>query len=608
MVKKKVLSILLTVTLIISFSYSVIANNTVDEVTIKLLATSDIHNKFYPYEYAVNEESKNGSLTQLATVVNTLRDENTILIDAGDTMQGNNSELFLKDDIIPMMAGMNAMNYDIWTLGNHEFNYGVNLLEKVMKTSKAKILCGNVYNPDGSRLADSYTIIEKNGVKIGLIGMVTPNITKWDSEKLEGYKVTDPLEELNKAIEEIKDKVDVIVSVNHMSENNEYGVKNSGVDDLANASKDVDVIIAGHGHQEVNKVLNNIPIVENKADGTTIAEVNIKLKKGTNGKFEIIDKQTNIIDVSKYEPDEKMLKTLETYHKRAKYDADTVIGKLEGGNLIPDSEVQGISEAFLRDTAFVDLINEVQMYYTDADVSAASIFNANANLYEGEIKKSDASLIYKYSNTLYLFEMTGKQLKQYMEWSASYYNQYKDGDLTVSFDPESRAFLYDMFAGVNYEVDISEPIGSRIKKLTKKDGTPVKDTDVFKVATNNYRANTQILADEIFKEGEKPKLLEVDVRGDLGGVRELIVDYIKNVKKGVITPKVDNNWQLVGTNWDKALRQKAVEQINSGQIKLEKYNSKSITVNDLKDAKNTISSNVENVGVKIVKKRMKIAS
>ncbi len=597
---KKFLSILTMVTVFISsLSFSVFADTKKDdEITIRLLSTGDIHNKFYPYEYATNQESKSGSLAQIATVIKELKTDNTIIIDAGDTIQDNYSELFLKDDVIPMMAGMNAIGYDIWTLGNHEFNYGVDFLKKVIKTSKAKVLSGNVYNPDGSRLADSYTIIEKNGVKIGLIGMVTPNIVKWDSEKLVGYKVTDPLEEINKAIEEIKDKVDIIVSVNHMGENNEYGVKNSGVDDVAKATKDIDVIIAAHEHKAIEgKMLNDVLIVQNKNAGETVSVVDITLKKDENGKYQIKNRTSKLIDVSKYEPDKELLKTLESYDKRAKDDANTIIGKLEGGNLAPENEIKGIAQGYIQDTALIDLINEVQLHYTGADISTAALFSGNANMYQGDIKKSDTSLIYKYPNTLYVFEMTGKQLKQYMEWSASYFNQYKEGDLTISFNPESRGFLYDMFSGVNYDVNISKEVGNRIENLTKKDNTPVRDTDVFKVVVNNYRANTEILSDVIFKDGEKPKLLEIDVRGDLGGVRELIADYIQNVKKGEIRPNVDNNWKIVGNNWDKDLHEKAKEQINSGKIKLDKYNNVSITVNDL------IKEDVNNKNTKIVNKR-----
>lgn len=162
--------------------------------------------------------------------------------------------------------------------------------------------------------------------------------------------------------------------------------------------------------------------------------------------------------------------------------------------------------------------------------------------------------------------MTGAQLKKYMEWTADYYNTYKRGDLTVSFNPEIRMYNYDMFQGVNYEINISKEPGKRIENLTWPDGTPVKDSDVFVIAVNNYRANSHLLAPgEIYDENDMPVLLEMDVRGDIGGVRELIGDYIINVKGGVIEPKVDDNWKITGNNWNEELHAKAVQMLAAGQ-------------------------------------------
>ena len=153
--------------------------------------------------------------------------------------------------------------------------------------------------------------------------------------------------------------------------------------------------------------------------------------------------------------------------------------------------------------------------------------------------KCDMSRIYKFTNTLYKLRMTGAQLKKFMEWSAAYYNTFRPGDLTISFNPDIRAYNYDMFAGVNYEVNIANAPGSRIENLTWPDGVPVADDDAFDIAVNNYRANSQLLTPgEIFEADDMPTLLEMDVRGDIGGVRELIRDYIVNVKGGAISPKL----------------------------------------------------------------------
>lgn len=198
---------------------------------LQILATSDTHGKFDPWDYAANKADASGSVAQQATAIKQCRTRNTLVVDAGDTIQANSAELFLKDDLHPMIAAMNAIGYDIWTTGNHEYNYGMDVLKKVMGQQKAKVLTGNVYAPDGTPLADGYTIIKKGTVKIGVIGMVTPNIIRWDAKNLEGWKVTNPVDESRRIIDKIKDQVDVLIGVMHMDTENEYGVYGSGVTD-----------------------------------------------------------------------------------------------------------------------------------------------------------------------------------------------------------------------------------------------------------------------------------------------------------------------------------------------------------------------------------------
>ncbi len=562
-----------------------------EEIDIQILATSDLHGKFYPYDYAINEESKSGSLAQIATAVKKYKNENTIIVDAGDTIQDNYSELFFKDKLHPIVLAMNEIGYDIWAIGNHEFNFGVDNLRNIMKQFKAKPLIGNLYNQDGSRFADSHTIMEKNGVKIGIIGMCTPNITKWDSVNLKDYTVTDPVEETKKIIKELRDKVDILMVVTHMGEENEYDVPNSGVNDLAKACPEIDLIVAAHEHKLVEEAyVNDVLIVENKNSAASLAKVNIILEKDGD-KYKIVNRKAESIKIANYEPDKELSKKLEPYHQRAVKEANIIIGELFGENLVPKNEIEDIPQAQIQPTALINLINEVQTYYTGADVSAAALFNIDANLNPGKIKKSDTALIYKYGNTLYKVEMTGKQLKKFMEWSASYYNTYKPGDLTISFNENIRGFNYDMFSGVDYQIDISKEPGNRIKNLKwSKNGKEVKDDDKFIVAVNNYRVNTQLLSyGEVYKEGEElPKVLEIDVKGNLGGVRELIGDYIKNVKGGKIQPSNPLNWEIIGNDWDKAKHEEVVKLVKEGKIIIPKSkdgrtpNVKSITENDLK--------------------------
>ena len=547
---------------------------------LQILATSDTHGKFDPWDYAANKEDTTGSVAQQATAIKQLRTADTLVIDAGDTIQGNSSQLFLEDDVHPMVAAMNAIGYDVWVTGNHEYNYGMDTLQKIMAEQNAKVLTGNVYAPDGTPLADGYTIVRKKDLKIGLIGMVTPNITRWDAVNLTGWTVTNPVDECRKIIDQIKDQVDVLIGVMHMDTENEYGVYGSVVTDLANACPEFDVIIAAHGHKEIpGEEINGVLVIENKNAGATMSEIHLHLQRQWDGGWKVASRTSESLQIAEYEADPELVALLAPYDERAKADAVIPIGELRGGNMAPDNEVENIPSPMVQDTALLDFINEVQLYYTGAQVSATAMTSMTGQMREGTIRKCDLTSIYTYENTLYKLQMNGAQLRDYMEWSAAFFKTWQPGDLTIAFDPSTRYYLYDAFEGVNYEIDISQEPGNRILNLTWPDGTPVADTDVFTIAVNNYRATTQLLiAADIFAPGEPlPQMLEMDVRGDLGGIRELLGEYIQTVKGGVIEPKVNSNWKILGNNWDAAKHSEAVARLRDGSLTLpENFDSRTL--------------------------------
>ena len=541
------------------------------KMDLQILATSDTHGKFDTWDYTANKEDASGSVAQQATAIKEARTPYTLVVDAGDTIQGNSADLFLNDDVHPMIAAMNAIGYDVWTTGNHEYNYGMDVTKKVIAQQKAKTLTGNVYAPDGTPLADGYTIIKKGDVRVGVIGMVTPNITRWDSKNLEGWTVTSPVAESRKIIDRIKDQVDVLVGVMHMDIDNEYGVADSGITDLVNACPEFDVVVAAHGHKSIpNEIINGVLVVENKNAGATMSEIHLYLERQWNGKWKVVNRTSENLTIKDYAPDPELVALLQGYDARAKADAVTAIGVLQGGDLVPENEIECIPQPMIEDSAVLDFVNEVQMYYTGAQVAATSLTSLTSQMKEGTIRKCDMASVYTYQNTLYKLQMTGEQLRRYMEWSAAFFKTWQPGDVTIAFDPSVRFYLYDAFEGVNYELDISQEPGHRIKNLTWPDGRAVQDTESFVVAVNNYRATTQLLAAaDIFLPGEElPQLLELDVRGDIGGVRELLGEYIRTVKGGVIEPHKNNNWKIVGNNWNAADHEKAVRLLREGKLTL----------------------------------------
>ena len=559
---------------------------------LRILATSDLHGKFMPWDYALNAESTSGSMAQLASAIKEYRTENTLLVDAGDSIQDNAAEIFFGQfDVHPMAAALNAIGYDLCVTGNHEFNYGMDTLRSYLASLEPQVLSGNVYDETGARLAEPFTVFDMDGVRVAVIGMVTPAITRWDALNLENCTVTDALAETRAAIEALEGRYDILVGVFHMGLGSDYGLPNSGVEDILNACPEFDVMVASHGHVLIPSMeINGALVVENKSMAQTMSVIDLTLIRDGDG-WRVADKQAESVQISAYAPDPELTEVLAPYHAYALADAQQVIGRLTGGPLVPEDEIAGIPTLQVQDTALVDLINRVQLYYSGAQVSATAVGNVTANLLPGDIHKCDVSLIYRYTNTLYTLRMTGAQLKTYMEWSASYYNTLQPEDLTVSFDASIPVFNYDMFAGVCYEVNVAREPGSRIENLTWPDGTPVADDDVFNIAVNNYRATTQLLAPgAVFAEDDMPILIEIDVRDEIGGIRELIREYIRTECSGELTPECDDSWRLTGIAWDEDMHRRVAELVAAGVLTVpvdntgRSPNAAPITVEDLTEA------------------------
>ena len=600
--------------------------------TVQILTTTDTHGMFVPYSYETNKPNFSGSLAQIATEVKKLRakfPKNTILVDNGDMIQGNSQALFIDGKSNPMILAMNEMGYDLINIGNHEFNYGIPALKHVMSQFKAadgdtdSVLCGNVYEKDGKHLFAPYKIVTtKDGIKVGFIGMVTPNITRWDAPNLKGYKVTNPVTETQKIILKIKDKVDVLVAIDHMGEESEYGTHGSGVIDLAKACPELDMIICGHAHMNIpgnyfykGKVYpqdkvpddakeNGILIVGAGNRGEVLGQILISLTKLDN-KFILENRADSIhskLVSMEYEkdgkklhviPDPELVKLLEPFNQKAINDGNKIIGKLTGTKpLAPENNIKGISQRMLEPNAMIQLINNTQVYYGEKmikgkkiKVSAAALLNLEGNVFPGKIRKSDMSLIYKYPNTLYVLKMTGEQLKTFMEYCGGFFNQYKTGDLTISFNPDFRFYLFCNFAGVTYDINISKPAGQRIENLKWNDGSVVKATDDFYLATNNYMANSQLTRyGSVYKKGSSLPIIiaRSDNFSGMGNLQKLLADYIENVNHGKIKATCIPNWKITGNNWSKKQHDVAVKLINKGVISVQDHyarspNSKSIT-------------------------------
>ena len=273
--KTRLISLLLALLLLATCAAPVIAEETPGTRTLRIIATSDLHGKFMPWDYALNAESASGSMAQLATAIAQYRDEDTLLVDAGDTIQDNSADIFLgSEDPHPMVQAINDLDYDIWVTGNHEYNYGMDVVRKTIADMNCKVLTGNITDEYGAPVADGYAILEKGGVRVAVIGMVTPSITRWDAANLADCTVTDPLEETRKIIDAIQGQYDVLLGVFHMGLKNEYGLANSGVTDILNACPEFDVMVSAHTHTSVQcQNPNHIWFVPHESSGGASSSV-----------------------------------------------------------------------------------------------------------------------------------------------------------------------------------------------------------------------------------------------------------------------------------------------------------------------------------------------
>lgn len=519
-----------------------------ESTIIRLIATSDLHGKFVPWDYALDQESSAGSVAQLSTAVRQYRTPNTILLDAGDTIQDNSAEMFISDDQHPMAIAMNYVGYDACVTGNHDYNYGITTLRRFADSLNCRTLVGNVWDADGMALSDGLALFERSGIRIAVIGMVTPNIKRWDSRNLEGCRVANPVHECRRIIESISGRYDLLVGIMHMGIDNEYDMAGSGVRDLTASCPEFDIVIAAHSHKPISgQEYNGVLVVENLPQAQTMSVIDIEMQRKA-GHWAVMSRSSELVEISPFEPDAALMERLEPYHLRAREDAAIPIGTFAGDSLVPAVVTDGLPTAHIMETPLIDLINRVQMHYTHADVSATALFREDANLEKGPIRKCDVALIYKFSNTLYKVHMNGRQLRTFMEWSATYYATYHHGDAAMSINPDMPSYNHYLFSGVFHKIDVSCEPGNRVKDLTWPDGRPVDDGDSLTMAVSDYCANTLLLIPGTLYEKDMPELLDIDVRGDLGGIRELIRDYISSVEDGAIDPQLDGWWSIIGND------------------------------------------------------------
>lgn len=543
-----------------------------DSINITILGTADLHGRIYAYEYAIDSVDKDAGLLKIQTLVKEERanNDNIILMDMGDLTQDNSAELFNDDPVHSMIAAVNYMDYDLWTIGNHQFNFEKSFTDNCIETFEGTALAANIYKEDGTRYVEPYKIFDFEGVKVAVVGLMPPHIEVWEAaapSHFEGLTFTGTVEEAKKVVKELEGKYDVLIGSFHLGEDGEHGYE--GAVAVAEACPEFDVIFMAHAHSKVNdKEVNGVKLIEPGKYGWALAKADISVIK-VNDEWAIKSIETSNLETYTVEEDVEMAAAFKYVHDISIADANTIVGEvtadfIERVDFITgESKVTTMPTSQVEDTALIDLINEVQMFYTEADIASAATFTNNMNLVAGDFKKKDVAYIYKYPNTLMGVNITGENLKKYMEWSASYFNTYNPGDLTISFNENIRGYNYDMFAGVDYVIDISEKAGSRIKNLTLN-GVEIVDDQVYKLAVNNYRFGT-LMGLELVTVDDKYYDSYTEMQ-DAGRIRDLIIKYIVEEKAGLATPNLVKNWEITGTNFNQPLKDEVYQMIIDGVI------------------------------------------
>ena len=546
------------------FALSAISTAMAQEVNIKLLGTSDVHGRIVPWSYGADVEDKSGSYAQIATYVKDVRknNKNVVLVEVGDAIQDNQIDVFAKDKKYykdhPIPKVLNEMNYDIFVLGNHEFNFGMKALDEILKDIKAKKLTANFYHKkNDKRYIDATTIIEKDGVKLGIIGLSTPMSAKFeeDTGNLKDMKFTSPTEEARTQVEKLKAKgVDAIIAVTHMGIDNENNIPDTGMRDVINAVDGIDVVIAGHMHKDVpSETIKNTLITEPHRYGTVVSEVDLTFDINDKKEVKLVKKESKTVPVKALEADKKIVEIYKPYHEKLRELNNVVIGQT-ANEMVPQETKHGVSAAFSKDTGLSSFINDVEQHYSGADVVTFSFDHQKARMDKGDIKKKDIIFNYRYAGgDVTVYELTGKQLKEYMEWSANYFDTIQPGDTEYRYNAErkkSKYVTYDIFGGVNYKIDLRNPQGSKIVDLTLADGRPVTDDMKLKVGMNSYRFAQLNGKGGIWEGQQIPVLWEskVAMGREKGTIQNMMIDYITNVKKGKIDGQSHNRWEIIGLN------------------------------------------------------------
>lgn len=539
-----------------------------------ILETSDVHGAIFDYDFKNNRQIS-GSLSKVHAYVKNLRKEKEVLLlDNGDILQGqpivyySNFEDTLNAHICSKV--MNYMQYDAATIGNHDIEAGHKVYDKLSNEFNFSWLAANAINtPDNSPYFEPYKVFVKNGVKIAVLGLITPGIPNWLPEELwEGIEFEDMLISAKKWVPEIirKEKPDLLVGLFHSGFDYEFGNETYDTYKNENASVIVaeqvpgfDIVFVGHDHYTWNEKVKNINGEEVLIMGPTsgarqLVSATIDFQLNDKGEY---DKTitSDVIEMKDVVADSLFNKEFSEEFSEVKNYVSKKVGEFD--------KTINTQEALYGPSSFIDLIQKIQLDISGADISFAAPLSINSVIEKGPVYVKDMFKLYRFENFLYTMNLTGNEIDRYLEYSYSNWfntmkskedhlllfksgsNKSKSNDHSYSL--QNSYYNFDAASGIKYTVDVSKPINEKVEIISMSDNSEFYADSIYKVAINSYRGNGGggHLTDGVGL--SKDELIQRRVFSTDKDLRFYMMKWIE--EKGVVNPTLRNEWSVKPESW-----------------------------------------------------------
>lgn len=481
----------------------------VSTVRLTLLGTTDVHGRLLAYDYYAGETTEHG-LALLAPLIDSVRAANpgrVFLFDSGDLLQGNPLAYVASREARhgrdgaapdasgnPVMRAMNLLDYDAAALGNHEFNYGVPYLEAALEQADFPFLSANVFRAGTSEHAfQPYALLPHataagDTLLVGVTAATPPGVMVWDRANVEGVlELRDVVESVRPLVTEMRARgADVVVVLSHGGlEGTSYDTVATGLApenaaaSLARTVPGIDVVFMGHTHREVaDTTINGVLLTQARNWASSLAAVELELERTGAGQYRVVSSAGRILRPTPGREGAELVEAVRDWHERT----IAYVGSVVGSSRSP----MPATRARVEDTALIDFVNEVQRRAAGTQLSSSAAFNLDARIPEGPVTIADVASVYVYDNTLEAVRITGAQLRAYLEKSAEYYRQWPVAAGETVTNPDMPGYNLDIVSGVEYTLDLTRPVGSRVTEL-RYQGEPVRPDQEFSLALNNYR-------------------------------------------------------------------------------------------------------------------------